>query len=43
MTVFIQKGDAPLSVRQAAKRGMANVAAELAQAAHGRAMRSCCG
>ena len=32
MTVFIQKGDAPLSVRQAAKRGMANVAAELAQA-----------
>ena len=32
MTVFIQKGDAPLSVRQATKRGMAYVAAELAQA-----------
>ena len=32
MTVFIQKGDAPLSVRQATKRGMAHVAAELAQA-----------
>jgi hypothetical protein len=32
MTVFIQKGDAPLSVRQATKRGMAHVAAELAKA-----------
>ena len=32
MSVFIQKGDAPLSVRQATKRGMAYVAAELAQA-----------
>jgi nucleotide-binding universal stress UspA family protein len=32
MTVFIQKGDAPLSLRQATKRGMAHVAAELAQA-----------
>lgn len=32
MTVFIQKGDAPLSVRQATKRGMAYVAADLAQA-----------
>lgn len=32
MTVFIQKGDAPLSVRQATKRGIAHVAAELAQA-----------
>lgn len=32
MTVFIKKGDAPLSVRQASKRGMAHVAAELAQA-----------
>lgn len=32
MTVFIQKGDAPLSARQATKRGMAYVAAELAQA-----------
>ena len=32
MTVFIRKGDAPLSVRQATKRGMAYVAAELAQA-----------
>ena len=32
MTVFIQKGDTPLSVRQATKRGMAHVAAELAQA-----------
>ena len=32
MTVFIQKGDAPLSVRQATKRGMAHVAAQLAQA-----------
>ena len=32
MTVFIHKGDAPLSVRQATKRGMAHVAAELAQA-----------
>ena len=32
MTVFIKKGDAPLSMRQATKRGMAYVAAELAQA-----------
>jgi hypothetical protein len=32
MTVFIKKGDAPLSVRQTTKRGMAHVAAELAQA-----------
>ncbi|MDF1854266.1 hypothetical protein [Pseudooceanicola sp.] len=32
MTVFIKKGDVPLSVRQATKRGMAYVAAELAQA-----------
>lgn len=32
MTVFIQKGDAPLSVRQATKRGMSHVAAKLAQA-----------
>lgn len=32
MSVFIQKGDAPLSVRQATKRGMAYVAAELTQA-----------
>lgn len=32
MSVFIEKGDAPLSVRQATKRGMAHVAAELAQA-----------
>ena len=32
MTVFIQKGDASLDVRQATKRGMAHVAAELAQA-----------
>lgn len=32
MTVFIKKGDAPLSVRQATKRGMAHVEAELAQA-----------
>lgn len=32
MTVYIQKGDAPLSVRQATKRGMAHVAAELAKA-----------
>ena len=32
MTVFINRGDAPLSVRQATKRGMAYVAAELAQA-----------
>lgn len=32
MTVFLKKGDAPLSVRQATKRGMAYVAAELAQA-----------
>lgn len=32
MTVFIHKGDAPLSVRQATKRGLAHVAAELAQA-----------
>ena len=32
MTVFIKKGDVPLSVRQATKRGMAYVAAQLAQA-----------
>jgi hypothetical protein len=32
MTVFIKKGDAPLSVRQATKRGMAHVAAELSRA-----------
>ena len=32
MSVFIEKGDAPLSVRQATKRGMAYVAAELGQA-----------
>lgn len=32
MTVFIQKGDAPMSMRQATKRGVAHVAAELAQA-----------
>ena len=32
MSVFIKKGDAPLSVRQATKRGMSYVAAELAQA-----------
>ncbi|MDP7152580.1 MAG: hypothetical protein QGI08_04285 [Paracoccaceae bacterium] len=32
MTIFIKKGDAPLDVRQATKRGMAHVAAELAQA-----------
>lgn len=32
MTVFMHKGDAPLSVRQATKRGMAHAAAELAQA-----------
>lgn len=32
MTVFIKKGDAPLSVRQATKRGMAYVEAQLAQA-----------
>jgi hypothetical protein len=32
MAVFIQKGDAPLSARQATKRGMALVAAELAVA-----------
>lgn len=32
MSVFIKKGDAPLSVRQATKRGMAHVSAELAQA-----------
>lgn len=32
MTVFIEKGDAPLSVRQATKRGMAYVAAELSLA-----------
>ncbi|MGR3549521.1 hypothetical protein [Pseudooceanicola sp.] len=32
MTVFIKKGDAPLSVRQATKRGMAHVEAELVQA-----------
>lgn len=32
MAIFIQKGDQPLSVRQATKRGVAYVAAELAQA-----------
>ncbi|MBL3559453.1 hypothetical protein [Rhodovulum sulfidophilum] len=32
MTVFIEKGDAPLSVRQATKRGMAYVAAEFSLA-----------
>ena len=32
MSMFIKKGDAPLSVRQATKRGMAHVEAELAQA-----------
>ena len=32
MAVFIQKGDAPLSVRQATKRGMAYVASDLALA-----------
>jgi len=32
MTVFIEKGDAPLSVRQATKRGMAHVAADLSRA-----------
>jgi hypothetical protein len=32
MAVFIEKGAAPLSLRQATKRGMAHVAAELAQA-----------
>ena len=32
MSVFIKKGDAPLSVLQATKRGMAHVAVELAQA-----------
>lgn len=32
MTVFIQKGDAPVSVRQATKRGMAHVTAELSLA-----------
>jgi len=32
MTVFIQKGDAPLSVRQATKRGMTYVASDLALA-----------
>ena len=32
MTVFIQKGDAPLSVRQATKRGMSYVASDLALA-----------
>lgn len=32
MTMFIKKGDAPLSVRQATKRGMAHVAAELSRA-----------
>lgn len=32
MSVFIQKGAAPLSVRQATKRGMAHVAAELSRA-----------
>lgn len=32
MTVFIQRGDAPLSLRQASKWGMAYVAAELSRA-----------
>ena len=32
MSVFIEKGDAPLSVRQATKRGMAHVVAELSLA-----------
>ena len=32
MTVFIHQGQAPLSVRQATKRGMAHVAAELSRA-----------
>ena len=32
MTVFIQKGDAPLSIRQATKRGMSFVASDLALA-----------
>lgn len=32
MTVFIRKGDAPLSVRQATKRGMSYVATDLALA-----------
>jgi hypothetical protein len=32
MSVFIQKGDAPLSVRQATKRGMSYVASDLALA-----------
>jgi hypothetical protein len=32
MTVFIKKGDAPLSVRQATKRGMSYVASDLALA-----------
>ena len=32
MTVFIKKGEVPLSVRQATKRGMAHVAAELSLA-----------
>ena len=32
MSVFIEKGDAPLSVRQATKRGMAHVTAELSLA-----------
>ena len=32
MTVFIQKGDAPLSVRQATKRGMSYVTSDLALA-----------
>jgi len=32
MTVFIQKGDAPLSVRQATKRGMSYVVSDLALA-----------
>jgi len=32
MTVFIQKGDAPLSLRQATKRGMSYVASDLALA-----------
>ena len=32
MSLFIKKGDAPLSIRQATKRGMAHVAAELSRA-----------
>jgi len=32
MAVFIEKGEAPLSIRQATKRGMAHVAAELSRA-----------